>query len=501
MGHKVDASNNLFEMYNRYYDNLPKKLQHKKLKSNEKKLSYLKTRSENKIDTAGAGEIGRSDTLQYVHLTEVAFYPDAKTVMAGLKQGSKYAKLFCIESTANGVGGVFYDSWQRAVEGNGAYFPIFLSWLDFPDYIEESLRVGKLQDFDDDERQRFVRDLGNSKYNEYPNEEETLMREYGATLLQLKWRRLMIDDECDGDINIFHQEYPRDPEEAFISSGRPVFNISVCRDNFEKSKKTLPIKTGDLIIKWDDAYKEAVSENPAFEKLIPYVEDVEFVENPRGFIKIWTDFEHQNGEVYRFAAGCDVAEGLEQGDYSEIRVLDRKTDEVCLTWHGHIPPDMLAEDQYKIWRFLKKDCHFGTEKNNHGLTTITKAYEYGVGQYFRQDFSKGYELSTNDFGWSSNMKTKPIIINELGQWIREGLYKDYDHDFWVQTLTFVKNPSGKMQAEGKDKDPSVKCFDDMIIAEAIMLRVSMWLPNYIGVKEDQVVARPTMKKKKRKVKF
>ena len=60
MGHKVDASNNLFDMFKRYYDNLPKELQPLIEKSNEKKVSFRKLKSENKVDTAGAGEVGRS---------------------------------------------------------------------------------------------------------------------------------------------------------------------------------------------------------------------------------------------------------------------------------------------------------------------------------------------------------------------------------------------------------------------------------------------------------
>ena len=46
--------------------------------------------------------------------------------------------------------------------------------------------------------------------------------------------------------------------------------------------------------------------------------------------------------MYRFAAGCDVAEGLEQGDFSVISVLDRRKMEVILEWHGHIDPDLLS---------------------------------------------------------------------------------------------------------------------------------------------------------------
>lgn len=473
MGHKVDASNNLFDMFKRYYDNLPKGLQPIIEKSNEKKVSFRKLKSENKVDTAGAGEVGRSDTLQLLHVTEVAFYPDANLTMLGLMQGAKNAQMICEESTANGISGLFYNDWINAINGESDYIPIFISWLEIPEYMKS---------LNEEERQRLMSDLGNGLFNAFEGEEQNLL-DSGASYEKLNWRRWAIKNLCQSDVTRFHQEYPTTWEEAFVSSGSPVFPSHICQARrketleLERTQK-MPLKRGDLIINYDKEMLKVLREQgkTEYEDIRFAIDKVEFVENSRGFIQIWKDLK-KDGK-YRYAAGADVAEGLAQGDFSEIRIIDREDSEVAITWHGHIDPDLFAEEIHKLWLFLNKDCSFAIEKNNHGLTVIKKCFRLGVDQYFREAYSKGQDIPTQDLGFQTNVKTKPDMINDLNEWIREGLYTDNDPDFWNQCLTFVKNSRGQMQAEGKDSDPGVKCFDDKVMAEGIMIRCSQWLPNF-----------------------
>lgn len=485
MGHKVDASNNLFDIYKRYYDNVPKALQPMIEKSNEKKVSFRKLKSENKVDTAGSGEVGRSDTFQVLHLTEVAFYPDAKTTLLGLLQGAKYAVAQFIESTANGLGNLFHSMWVDAIEGNSDFVPIFISWLEFPTYK---------RDFEnEDERKRLEIDLGNSLFNEYENEERMLL-EQGATLEQLNWRRWAIKNLCQNSVSQFHQEYPTTWQEAFVSTGRPVFPANICNKNkadaleFVRSGRK-PLRIGDLVVKYDkDIYNDLKSRGiDSYEGFRPAIEKIEFIENSRGFIKIWSEIKTDGS--YRFASGVDVAEGLEQGDRSVIRILDRESNEVVLTWVGHIDPDLFAEEIHKLWLFLNKNVTFAIERNNHGLTVINKCFKLDVDMYYRQNFSKGYEKQSHDIGFQTNVKTKPMMVNDMTEWIREGLFKDYEPEFWDECLTFVKNSRGQMQAEGKDTDPSSKCYDDRVMAGGIMIVCTMWLPNFIPAEEMPRYAR------------
>jgi len=182
MGHETASSNNLFNIYSTYYNELPKILQPTLEFSNEKKKKYLASTSENKIETAGKGEVGRSDTLQLLHLTEVAFYPDAKKTLGALLQAAKYAMMIVIESTANGIGDEFYNMYKTAKKGDSDYIAVFLSWLDFPNYTKEFRNTA--------EKERLLSDLGSHPmFNEYDDEEQLLIDEYNATYEQLLLER------------------------------------------------------------------------------------------------------------------------------------------------------------------------------------------------------------------------------------------------------------------------------------------------------------------------
>lgn len=259
------------------------------------------------------------------------------------------------------------------------------------------------------------------------------------------------------------------PEEAFITSGRPVFDTQICFENYNNAKE--PLKRGDLVYKYDDSGK---------------IDGVEFVENSKGYIKLFDEIEVGTNEYNVFAAGCDVAEGLEQGDYSYMKVLDRRTRKAVLTWHGHIDADLLAEEQHKIQLFLKGKIYFCTEFNNHGLTTISQAFRLRVNQYYRQDWNSGYEAQKSELGFKTSEQTKKFVIDDLNQQIREKLFTSDEKEFWSETLTFVKNEKGRMQAQNKDKDLSVKCFDDRVMGGALMIRCDKWMPAYRIEKEDNM---------------
>jgi hypothetical protein len=469
MGHKIDASNNLFEIYNRYLKHLPLEPKPVLRRSNEKKISYDIIGSENKVDTAQSGEVGRSDTFQYLHLTEVAFYPDPKTTLLGLFQGSKYAKAIFLETTANGFN-FFRNMWVDAVNGDSEFIPFFVSWLEFPPYSRPFDTIEQKEDF--------RKSIGISPfYNDFEGEERSLIEDHGATLEQLNWRRWAIDNLCNRDVKQFWQEYPTTWQEAFVASGRPVFNTTICSANFAKAEKLekegkKPIRQGNLNYVYDANGKPV---------------NVVWEDNPKGYIKQLEAIKVHETEHYVFAAGGDVAEGLEQGDFSDIPILDRRTMKVCLVWHGHTDPDILAEEAHKIQLFLKGEIYFNFEMNNHGLTTITSAYKLGVNQYYRQDFSKGFVEDKMDLGTKTTPQTKPMMVNDLNEYIREALFEDNEKEFWGECLTFVRNAKGQMQAQNKDTDPGVKCFDDRVMARALMIRCHKWMPAYY---RDSVDNRP-----------
>ena len=490
IGHESDSTDNMWEMTNRYYDNLPMFLQPQKKHHNAKELTFARTKSEVMFWTAEKGDVGSSHTVQDAHLTEVSKWRDAKTTLTALLQTipDKPNTMVIMESTANGFGGEFHDRWLMAKRGQGNYVPIFLSWLIDDEYT--------LQFKTEEERERFGTNL---------DEIEKGLIDKGATLEHLKWRRdIGLPDKCGGDVDKFQQEYPASDMEAFITSGSPFFDVQICSRNYNKEIK--PLRVGNLEPLYDGSpeyVKQMSSERNAYYDLLPYLKEVRFIDDPNGFIKIFKEVKLEEGEYNRFCAGCDTSEGLEQGDYDVIDVADRRLTvtggklETVLRWHGHIAPDLLAAEQHKIDMYLGKGVYFGTERNKDGLSVIIAAYKLGLNQYYSEDFNKGYGETTDLLGFRTKVDTRMPGLNQLAEWVREGLFEDTDRDFWDECLTFVKDAKGRPAAQGKLKNPGVHCYDDRIMAKMIQIAVHLWMPNYYMSKVEKVPEWMNKLKKKR----
>lgn len=454
--HEIDASNNLFEMCKLFHDETDKAMQPIIRHSNAKELSFEKLRSLITIKTAeGGGNVGRSDTINNLHGSEVAFWGKPKHTLNALLNAVPKEPGSCVilESTANGLGGEFYNRWDAAKKGESEYYPVFLAWWEMPEYRIE---------FDNEYmKEMFVKSLD--------EEEKELQKLYNLAPEQLHWRRDTIKNECGGDIMLFRQENPSNDIECFIASGRPVFDPVICRRRWEKASEEKFLQ-GNLEFIRDS--------NLA-------VIGIKFVPDEKGFLRIYHDIKISPYDKLRFCAGSDVAEGLEQGDFSTIAVWDRKYKRVALEWYGHIDPDLLALEQLKIKLFLK-ECYFCTERNNHGLTTIVGAFKYGVPQYSKQEFDGGYQKDTDHIGYRTESRdSKEWVIDMLKEKIREDNLNSNSIIFWEESLTFVTNSKGRMQAQDKDKDPSVKCFDDMVIAYGLMFECDRWLPKYTSIDEKK----------------
>ncbi len=450
IGHLSDASTNLFNIFKFYYDNMPAQLQPVLKASNAKEMIFEKLGSKMRALTAESKEgVGRSDNFQILHVTEKAFYADAEAVMTALLQSLSDSGFYFDESTANGIGGRFYNDWilaNKTDESWNGLTPVFFAWFDLPEYSTAFSNAA--------EKKQFAKSL--------TSEEEELIKTYNLTYEQLNWRRYAIKFKCSGSVDTFHQEYPSCPEEAFLVSGRPVFDSNICFSQYKKYEYYKPVRF-NLEYLYDENRKP---------------KGVRRLDTDNGYFILLEEFEIDNLDHYRFAIGTDVAEGLEQGDYSSMDVLDRKQMKYVIKWHGHIEPDQLAQEQHKLQIYLRNKAYFCTEVNNHGLTTVVTARNLKVKQYYQSDFKKGYEVLTNQLGFRTTSLTKHLIINNLAEAIREKTFIDEDSDFWNECLTFVKNARGQMQAQNKDKDPGTKCFDDRVISKALSIECHIWMPNY-----------------------
>jgi len=136
--HENDATKNLFDMTKRYHDNCPAELRPITQRSNQKELIFNELGSEYALGTAKTGDTGRSQTPQFFHGSEVAYWRNAEEIAGGLMEGipEEPGTEIYLESTAKGASGYFPTTWNNACyaedepprDWNG-YFRVFCPWF------------------------------------------------------------------------------------------------------------------------------------------------------------------------------------------------------------------------------------------------------------------------------------------------------------------------------------------------------------------------------------
>jgi len=134
--HRQDTTEALFAMVSRFYHHLPESLKPQSAAANAKELRFAALDSGYRLATAGGKETGRGETIQLFHGSEVAFWPQAEQHVAGALNAvpDGAGSEIILESTANGVGGVFYEMCLAAEKGQSDFQLIFLPWFKQEDY-------------------------------------------------------------------------------------------------------------------------------------------------------------------------------------------------------------------------------------------------------------------------------------------------------------------------------------------------------------------------------
>jgi Terminase RNaseH-like domain len=240
------------------------------------------------------------------------------------------------------------------------------------------------------------------------------------------------------------QEYPDNPEEAFLKSGRPVFSLEVLRKVGAGLRD--PIFVGYFAEQW--------SWQPRDEH--------------NGPMKIW-EWPKPDG---RYAIGADPAQGYEHGDFSSIHVINARDGHVVAVWHGRIDPDLLGSQVLIPLGKMYNEALIGVESNNHGLTTLKALHRARYHPIFMQR-SPRYKRSvpTEILGWRTTQITKPLAVDELNMALREGAVTLWDAATLSELRTFVRDDAGKMSGSP---------FDDRTISLSIANQMVkfVWLKQY-----------------------
>jgi hypothetical protein len=430
MAHEADATATLWDMYKRCHDNAPETVKPHSKYNSKNELTFDVLDSALRIATAGGRGVARGDTLQVCHLSEVAFWPPgfAKANFNGLIQAvpDERGTAVFIESTAQGMVGKFREAWVGAANGSTGYVPFFSAWFESDEYrvSSEELPEG---------------------FTKTP-EEVLLLARFSKEGLnsdeQLEWRRRKI---ANSSHDLFMQEYPATPDEAFISTGRPVFDPALIHDRL----KELPPVLKQMTV-------ENITDNIG--SLVP---------NSRGELLVYKDRDPK--ETY--VIGADVGMGVRGGDFSCAQVLDSQMNQVA-TWRGIVHPDYFG----KILATLGYHYHtalIAPERNNHGLVCAIQLRDLLYPSLYT-DVTEGTLDDGRDtirLGFFTSEATKPLIIDKLRAAHRSGDLVLNDKNTMEELLSYVVTESGKMQAEDGSHDDAV-----MALAIACYVHEGKWAP-------------------------
>jgi hypothetical protein len=198
--HSQDGTDHLFGMVDRFHENCPQIVRPVTGTASAKELSFSALDSDYQVGTAGSKAVGRSQTIQLFHGSEVAFWPNADSHAAGVMQAIPDAPgtEVILESTANGLGNYFQTQWAKAERGSGDFEAIFVPW-----YWSKEYRRAILPDF------------------QLTAEEREYADAYGLDSEQMAWRRNKVAEL--GYNWLFRQEYPATASEAFQAGGDGCF--------------------------------------------------------------------------------------------------------------------------------------------------------------------------------------------------------------------------------------------------------------------------------------
>jgi hypothetical protein len=450
MAHERDGSKNLFQMFLRYVDNLVPQFRPMIQVRNES-TGNLKfgnpdpvarqnkpgLQSEIIVETAEDPNAGRSGTAQFLHGSEVAFWPRAKQLLAALLQSipSLPGTFIFLESTAEGASGEFYKMWKAAEKGENEYVPIFVAWWEHEDY-RRPVTPDEEAAWREFQRARAAGEKSwDNRLLQLDDEELQLVTTYPIDFGQIKWRRYAIPNLCAGDIDIFHQEYPSCPDEAFLASGTPWFDTRKVIAMKERAK-TVPFKRYTIHVERSEEILQPVLEEDAF-----------------GEVWVWK--EPATGRHY--CAGADPAEGNETSNASVAEVIDYHSGEQVAELYGLFDEDTFAKKIHWLCMWYNQAL-LGPEINNMGaaVLNVLENYTYYPNLY-REYTENGQETQV---GWRTTPRTRPIITVDLKGAVRERAIIVNSVRLCDEMLTFKRNNKGKPVAEED-------CSDDCVMATCI----------------------------------
>lgn len=241
------------------------------------------------------------------------------------------------------------------------------------------------------------------------------------------------------------QEYPRDADEAFIKSARPYFDVDLMRDwNIHKPTERFVID--DKNVMWGRLDGEG---------------------------RMWQVPGHEeNGDLKHpqpyatYVIGADTAEGLAHGDFSSLHIIHVQTGDVVCTWHGRIDPDLFGSRILYTLGTHFNSALIGVERNGSGITTLTALVKAGYPHVYYQTYlDRETSVQQKKFGWTTSKVSRPLMLDELAEAVREKSLHVFDEGTRQEMLGFVRDDKGRGAGSP---------YDDRVMSLALANQMLKW---------------------------
>lgn len=359
----------------------------------------------------------RGDTINNLHVSEAAHVKDHNKIIATMAaQPENQRSNISVESTANGVGDWFEETWSDCVARTGAFRAMFFGW-----WRKELNRIHPPKDY--------------KPSQEAMLKAQTVLAEFGQKLdrEQLYWWETTKTKQR----KLMDQENPTVPSDSFLTSVGMVFD--------------------------SDAMKKIVPKTP-IAKLPVKITTME------GKLEIYFVDIYQKPRPDRtYVVGGDPAEGV-GGDSSALQVIDELTLEQVAEFESNsVKPAAFATILARTGRYYN-DALMAPELNNHGHLVVDrlKNTEKYSKMFVRVVFDEKKQKKTRKIGWLTTGGpggTRDLILDEFESLVADLSTGINSAKLKSQMLTFITDDTGKREAKtGKH--------DDLIMAFAIALKVA-----------------------------
>lgn len=365
--------------------------------------------------TQGAG---RSLTAALVILDEWAYQMWATQIWTSIKPTADGGGRIIGLSTANGVGNLFHQLWVYATDSIGAAGD-----------ANSAQDVPSSEIVADDRARRFGRFFAAFlSWRRHPERDDVWYAGEAREKARINQSHLL------------HQEYPSEPLQAFVQSGRNVFDASYLERHQQRITAEMRERRAQGLPAWQ-----------AVDGLTVY-------DPPQDAI-----IEDRTGKLlearHRYLLSADVAEGLVGGDYDCAIVVDRETGLEVACLYGHWPPDEYARRLDKLGH-LYFDALLAVERNNHGhavLLALQNIHRYPSLYHYSDPAIPG-RAADRRAGWPTTPTTKPLAVDKLRELLAGDMLFPRTLTFLNEALVYAYLENGSMSAPEGYHDDTVAAF-------------------------------------------